>query len=193
MSELKICQDILDVPDLHVSFVPLHVAQRFQLRTSKQYDVAGFEICWLAVVQDGFTKSLYRIEVAENLDRKVMNLRRMAGALLEINDALFAVIGREFKNVCRMNHIQAINFKDGCEHDVFICQSEPRTSYLEDYWRPRQSIRNLTEYQSWVKSNRPENLRHFQLHVPHAVWAVVGTRLRRLGFSPTYRLTRVEQ
>ena len=31
MCELRICRDIIDVPDLHICHVPLHVAQRFQL------------------------------------------------------------------------------------------------------------------------------------------------------------------
>ena len=97
MCELRICRDIIDVPDLHICHVPLHVAQRFHVRKPKKYDVAGFEICWLAVVENNFTKSLYRIEVAENL-------------------------------------------------------------------------------------------RHFQLHIPQAVWDRIGEHVRLLGFTPTYRL-----
>ena len=188
MCELRICRDIIDVPDLHICHVPLHVAQRFHVRKPKKYDVAGFEICWLAVVENNFTKSLYRIEVAENLDRKVMNLRRMAGALLEFTDELFALISKEFPNIKRLNHVQATSFKECRGGEVLICQAIKGKTYLDDYWRPRQTIRSFADYQAWVKENRPENLRHFQLHIPQALWDSIGEHVRLLGFTPTYRL-----
>ena len=60
-------------------------------------------------------------------------------------------------------------------------------SFLDDYWRPRQLIRNAGDYQDWVANNKAENLKHFQLIVPAPVWDELGKHLKVLGFKPTYR------
>lgn len=71
--------------------------------------------------------------------------------------------------------------------ESLICNSICTGSFLDDYWRPRQLIRNASDYQDWVASNKAENLKHFQLIVSAPVWDELGKHLQSLGFKPTYR------
>lgn len=189
MGNVMVIDQIRNVPDLHVNYVPLHIAQKFHnlKETCEARKQEGFDIRFLVVTVGEFTKSLYRIEIVENLDKQHMNVRRMAGAMLEFNDEVIAVLKKVWPKVKTYHHIQSLNFKDVRGGESLICNSICTGSFLDDYWRPRQLIRNASDYQDWVASNKAENLKHFQLIVPAPVWDELGKHLELLGFKPTYR------
>lgn len=189
MGNVMVIDQIKNVPDLHINYVPLHIAHKFHnlKETCEPRMEPGFDIRFLVVTAGEFTKSLYRIEVVENLDSTSMNVRRMAGALLEFTDEVTAVLRKVWPNVKTYHHIQSLNFKDTRGGESLICNSIHGGSFLDDYWRPRQLIRNAGDYQAWVASNKAENLKHFQLIVPAPVWEELGKHLQSLGFKPTYR------
>lgn len=116
MGNVMVIDQIRNVPDLHVNYVPLHIAQKFH----------------------------------------------------------------NLKETCEARTQEGFDIR-------FLVNSICTGSFLDDHWRPRQLIRNASDYQEWVASNKAENLKHFQLIVPAPVWEELGKHLQSLGFKPTYR------